>query len=826
MISPGIFSVTSKNQRIDVMQQKLPEIATLMDSNGNKFVVNLAVVFNEQYANGYIVEFEGLSLVEYKKQLELNIKDMQTKANSLKQKIDSRTGISKILNLVDSPRLSIAKNSINTAELQLPKEISKHKGELNTNVNSFRKSVSKIDNSLDETTKIKKQYQTVFNGAFLETDAKTAMKIAELKGVKSIKANKKVNVVLNESSKVINADDVWQTIDDNGYNITGFGVKVAVIDTGVDYTHPDLGGCFGQGCKVEVGYDFINNDNDPMDDQGHGTHVAATIAGINTILKGIAPDAKIYAYKVLDSSGSGGSDGIISAMEYCADPNQDGNFSDHVDIASLSLGGNGDPDDPMSQAVDGATDAGVLLVIAAGNSGPDVGSVESPGTARKALTVAASNKCDELAGFSSRGPVVWNNGTLLKPDIMAPGVSICAAQYDSWFSDRRCLDNEHIAISGTSMATPHVSGVAALLKQKYPNLSPTELKSLLKQTSYNLGYTLFEQGNGRLDAKRAIEAKLIVTPNSFSDDFTEKTQATWTLNIKNIFNNSVLVTIKYPNPKILNLADVTPTTSINITIIGPTSLNLDANSIQSFDVNITSLPSDFEGYLLGEIQISDGSNIYSVPYPASLSGVVSAGGSVDTGTHYYYVTYTTAAGETNSRISSVITTTAGNNTVTLTIPVSTDPRVTGRKLYRTKAGGLYYNEYYLATIANNTDVSYIDTVADSTLTGNAAVVNTRGNTTSYGISVNGTRAFLADAYLTAIGRNAGGAVTSSAQSTYIGSSSGRLVTTGNYNTSIGYNTLYTNVTGSGNTALGTSSLNLTTSNYNTGIGSNTLQTGE
>ncbi|KKP96499.1 MAG: hypothetical protein US04_C0001G0001, partial [Candidatus Nomurabacteria bacterium GW2011_GWD2_36_14] len=218
-----------------------------------------------------------------------------------------------------------------------------------------------------------------------------------------------------------------------------------------------------------------------------------------------------------------------------------------------------------------------------------------------------------------------------------------------------------------------------------------------------------------------------------------------------------------------------------------------------------------------------GFDIYTVPAPTAPTGVVSAGGSVDTGNHYYWITYTTAVGETNAAISSVITTTAGNNTVTLTIPASTDPRVTGRKLYRTKAGGLYYNEYYLATIANNTDVSYIDTVADSTLTGNAAVVNTRGNTTSYGISVNGTRAFLADAYLTAIGRNAGGAVTSSAQSTYIGSSSGRLVTTGNYNTSIGYNTLYTNVTGSGNTALGTSSLNLTTSNYNTGIGSNTLQ---
>src|SRR4029077_13122491 len=122
------------------------------------------------------------------------------------------------------------------------------------------------------------------------------------------------------------------------------GVRIGILDTGVDYTHPDLGACFGPGCKVVDGYDFVNQDADPMDDMGHGTHVAATAAGDGTYageggptpIRGVAPGAEIYAYKVLDNFGFGGSANIIAGIERCADPNGDGDPSDHLDVCNMS----------------------------------------------------------------------------------------------------------------------------------------------------------------------------------------------------------------------------------------------------------------------------------------------------------------------------------------------------------------------------------------------------------------------------------------------------------------------------------------------------------
>ena len=373
---------------------------------------------------------------------------------------------------------------------------------------------------------------------------------------------------------MINADDVWQ-LDVDGNNclssgktcLTGEGVTIGVIDTGVDYTHEDLGWCFGEGCKVVGGYDFVNTfdfnydedindcyveniegnnceqqdywfdlnkdgdyedcyaesatgnfceeDNDPMDDHGHGTHVAATAAG-NGVLKGVAPGAEIYAYKVLDSYGSGYENGIIGGIERAVDPNQDGDFSDHLDIISMSLGGSGNPDDPMSQAIDNAVDAGVVAVIAAGNDGPNSKTIGSPGTARKAITVGAVDKNNQLASFSSRGPVIWtdengNEKAILKPDVVAPGVNICAAQWEDAWSENECLDSEHTAISGTSMATPHVAGAVALLKQKNPDWSPEEIKNSLKGTAVevipgdvNLRWGISDQGYGRIDILEAV----------------------------------------------------------------------------------------------------------------------------------------------------------------------------------------------------------------------------------------------------------------------------------------------------------------------------------
>lgn len=278
-------------------------------------------------------------------------------------------------------------------------------------------------------------------------------------------------------------------------------------------------------CKVVSGFDFINKDNDPMDDHGHGTHVAAIAAG-NGVLKGVAPDAKIYAYKVLSWEGYGQIDDILAGIERSMDPNQDGDLSDHVDVISLSLGGSCDwiggydseycgPDDILSQAIDHIVDVGVVAVVAAGNDGPRSGSIATPGTARKAITVGASDKTDVLADFSSRGPIKLTNKKIVKkPDLVAPGVNICAAQSsqdtiwklikDYRGRDSYCLDKNHIAISGTSMATPHVSGVAALLLQKDPSLTPLQVKNILKQNTFQILGNIDEVGAGRVDLTKII----------------------------------------------------------------------------------------------------------------------------------------------------------------------------------------------------------------------------------------------------------------------------------------------------------------------------------
>ncbi len=368
------------------------------------------------------------------------------------------------------------------------------------------------------------EYKNIFNGIALNITTEEANLLKELDEVKEVYLNYIANISLSDSVPLINADDVW-LLDTNGNNceisdlpcLTGQEITIGIIDTGVDYTHEDLGGCIpttnindGSCSKVVGGYDFINNDNDPMDDQGHGTHVAATAAG-NGVLKGVAPDAKIYAYKVLSSSGSGSFSGIIAAIERSVDPNQDGDFSDRLDIISLSIGGPGNPDDPVSQAIDNIVDAGVIAVVAAGNSGPSQNTIGSPGTARKAITVGATDKNNNIVSFSSRGPVVWNDVQgkkyLIKPDVTAPGVSICAAQWDNAFSnaDTNCNnDNNHVAISGTSMATPHVAGAVALLLQKNPGWTPIEIKIALRNTAIDIGEEIITQGYGRIDTLESI----------------------------------------------------------------------------------------------------------------------------------------------------------------------------------------------------------------------------------------------------------------------------------------------------------------------------------
>ena len=309
-----------------------------------------------------------------------------------------------------------------------------------------------------------------------------------------------------------------------------------------------------------------------MDDVGHGTHVAGIAAGKgrdknnNSIyceynegeICGVAPDATIYAYKVLNSYGSGSSDGIIAAIERSIDLNENGipceNEDDYLDIISLSLGGWGNPDDPMSKAIDNAAEC-TVPVVAAGNFGiyGEV-TIDNPGNSRKAITVGAVYKedyqeflfecvpnedtycgrcssdgkilCDhfgdgnpiknQITSFSSKGPVYWKDYNnikrgLVKPDIVAPGAYICAARYDTIFPEgenpyyKPCLDDKHVEFAGTSMATPMVSGAVALLKQKNPDRTPNEIKMVLRNTADGVGKPINAEGHGRIDILKAVD---------------------------------------------------------------------------------------------------------------------------------------------------------------------------------------------------------------------------------------------------------------------------------------------------------------------------------
>lgn len=149
---------------------------------------------------------------------------------------------------------------------------------------------------------LRREYSYLLNGLAVSIKMGDVKRIAALPGVRGVYPDYQVCASLDDSVPLIGADQVWTMLDPGGQPVTGQGMRIAVIDSGIDYTHPDLGGCFGPGCKVVDGYDFFHDDDDPMDDYGHGTHVAG-IAAANGTVKGVAPDSRLYAYKVLCESG-------------------------------------------------------------------------------------------------------------------------------------------------------------------------------------------------------------------------------------------------------------------------------------------------------------------------------------------------------------------------------------------------------------------------------------------------------------------------------------------------------------------------------------------
>ncbi len=355
----------------------------------------------------------------------------------------------------------------------------------------------------------RKFYKTFF-GAGLKVSRLALQQIHHLPYIKRIHWDNKVEASLDESVPLIRADSVWYQ-----YGTQGDSIVVGILDTGIDYRHPAVGGGIGPGFKVIGGYDVINRDVDPMDDNGHGTFVAGIVAADGDSIKGVAPKALLMSFKVLDQNGSGQQSQVIAGIERAVDPNDDNDSSDKVDVANISLGGLGQPDDAVSTAVDNAVKLGVTFCISAGNVG-NFRSISSPGTARLAITVGASDKQDRIANFSSKGP----NAKIcsIKPEVVAPGVDIRSLALQA--GSRRA--------NGTSMATPHVAGVCALLKSIHPDWSPTQIKSALMSSAIDLGEEVMVQGAGRIDALYAAEFGVFADPVHLSFGMDDAAEMIWT----------------------------------------------------------------------------------------------------------------------------------------------------------------------------------------------------------------------------------------------------------------------------------------------------------
>jgi hypothetical protein len=302
----------------------------------------------------------------------------------------------------------------------------------------------------------------------------------------------KVRATLAESVPQIGAPTMWKA----GY--TGKGVKVAVLDTGVDQTHPDLKG-------VETAQKNFSNSPDSKDRFGHGTHVASTLAGSGAKSggrhKGVAPGVKLLDGKVLGDDGFGTTSDIVAGMQWAVDQG--------AQVVNMSLGAPDTPGVDPKEAAVARLSGKALFVVAAGNSGDGPRTLGSPGSAPAALTVGAVDKQDRIADFSSRGPNL--DGTP-KPDITGPGVDITAALTRQ--SESPPSEN-YVAYSGTSMAAPHVAGAAALVLQQHPGWTGARLKSLLTGSAEpNPLLNAHQQGAGRVNLERAATALVVSEPGS------------------------------------------------------------------------------------------------------------------------------------------------------------------------------------------------------------------------------------------------------------------------------------------------------------------------
>jgi subtilisin family serine protease len=448
-----------------------------------------------------------------------------------------------------------------------------------------------------QATVVDKQRAGAFWNTLTAGSATRGMAAMAATGVSKVWLDGRAQLLLDQSAPQIGAPTAW------GLGITGKGVTVALLDTGIQLDHPDFAG------RIAVTKDFTGTRPDAGDDVGHGTHCAGIIGGSGAAshgkYKGVAPDVTLIDGKVCQAEGCPES-AIIAGMEWAAPAAR---------IVSMSLGSilPSDGTDPLSQAVNSLTTKyGTLFVIAAGNRGT-AQSIGSPGAADLALTVGSVTKQDTMSDFSSRGPRIGDYA--IKPEIAAPGSDIVSARAKGTrLGDEDPVDDFYTRMSGTSMATPHVAGAAALLAQLHPDWKAAELKAALISSSKRLdGAGVADDGAGRVDVARAVTQRVFATVGtvSFGGGYSwphNQPVATKTVSYRN--DGDAAVTLS------LTIAAAGPdgkAAPAGLLAVAPSSLTVPAHGTADASVTLTpSAAATVGGVFGGVVSASDGSNVVDV----------------------------------------------------------------------------------------------------------------------------------------------------------------------------------------------------------------------
>ncbi len=368
---------------------------------------------------------------------------------------------------------------------------------LQQNLRNNLKSVTKV---IKSPTSSNMNPLWIANAFALDASEDEIARIAKLPAVAEVYRNKyQIFIDKDINKKVVKADpaviqwgvqkvrapEVWQE-----FRIDGAGVVVGIIDTGIDGSHPAFEG------KILKFKDFtVDQSESPTDTQGHGTHVAGTVAGSEGV--GVAPGARLIIGRVFDTSGGTTEEVLLAGMQWMLDPDGIAETNDGPRLINNSWGSNDSTSKTFWVAVENWVAAGILPVFAAGNNGMWGGKVGTPAAFPHSWAVAATTSTNALAYFSSQGPVAWDGAPLMKPDVAAPGDKIISCK----------IGGGLVSNSGTSMACPHVAGVAALMYQADPTLTIDQVRLIAEETALDLGAAGKDGkfGSGLIDSYKIVE---------------------------------------------------------------------------------------------------------------------------------------------------------------------------------------------------------------------------------------------------------------------------------------------------------------------------------